>query len=280
MSSSEDDEDVPVVDVFAPPRHASRRSPIHDARHRALDGRRMSTMRTIVREQRELLEAEQARADDAEDELQRVLAQADALSRRLDELSGMFASERGREGGLARASPSAATAATVTRLQIENERLKRTIQEMEQKHAMEIAELRAARAEGVSTSDPRAALMSADERRRLLSEVAEARKEIAIAKEARARALAEAVELREKLEKCSHVVEPSSPIPANQPPKTPDWANVDWFAAHAETKAVETKQEVKIAPPKKSFEEIDWEEAYADIDATRARMREKRAGKT
>lgn len=279
MSSSEDDEDVPVVDVFAPPRRASRRSPIRDARHRALDGQRMSTMRTIVREQRELLEAEQARADDAEDELQRVLTQADALSRRLDELSGMFASERGREGGLSRASPSEA-AATVTRLQIENERLKRTMREMEQKHAKETAELRAARAEGVSTSDPRAALMSADERRRLLAEVAEARKEIAIAKEARARALAETVELRERLEKSSHVVERGSPILANQPPKTPDWANVDWFAAHAETKAVETKTEVKTEPPKKSLEEIDWEAAYADIDATRARMREERAGKT
>ena len=272
-------EDVPVVDVFAPSRRASsRRSPVDDARHRALDGRRVSTMRAIVREQRELLEAEQSRADEAEDELQRVLTQADALSRRLDELSGMFASERGREGGLARASPSAASTATATRLQIENERLKRTMQEMEQKHAKEIADLRAARAEGVSKSDPRAESMSADERRRLLSELAEARKEIAIAKEARARALAEVVELRERLEKVSRV-DRGAPIPANQPPKTPDWANVDWFAAHAETVAVETETEAKIEPPKKSFEEIDWEAAYADIDATRARVREERASK-
>ena len=282
MASSQD---VPVVDVFAPSRRASsRRSPVDDARHRALDGRCVSTMRAIVREQRELLEAEQSRADEAEDELQRVLTQADALSRRLDELSGMFASERGREGGLARASPSAASTATATRLQIENERLKRTMQEMEQKHAKEIADLRAARAKEVSKSDPRAESMSADERRRLLSEVAEARKEIAIAKEARARALAEVVELRERLEKfshqaSSHIVDRGAPIPANQPPKTPDWANVDWFAAHAETVAVETETEAKIEPPKKSFEEIDWEAAYADIDATRARVREERAGK-
>ena len=148
---------------------------------------------------------------------------------------------------------------------------------MEKRHAAEIADLRA----DLRADKPNA--LTAEERRRLLTEIAEARKEIAVAKEARAKALSEAIDLRTKLESLGAAASVNGVSGANNastPPKTPEWewANIDWDAAYAEMDSIKAEKQ-RITPKLDSGklpsleEEIDWEAAYSDIDATRARRK-------
>ena len=227
-----------------------------------------------VTQQKELLDVEQKRADDAEDELEKVTAQADALSKKLDDLMSTFMSRKLLERTCETPTPSSSVAATST-LQLENERLKREMYDMEKRHAAEIADLRA----DLRADKPNA--LTAEERRRLLSEIAEARKEIAVAKEARAKALSEAIDLRTKLESLGAAASVNGVSGANNastPPKTPEWANIDWDAAYAEMDSIKAEKQ-RITPKLDSGklpsleEEIDWEAAYSDIDATRARRK-------
>jgi len=227
-----------------------------------------------VTQQKELLDVEQKRADDAEDELEKVTAQADALSKKLDDLMSTFMSRKLLERTCETPTPSSSVAATST-LQLENERLKREMYDMEKRHAAEIADLRA----NLRADKPNA--LTAEERRRLLTEIAEARKEIAVAKEARAKALSEAIELRTKLESLGAAASVNGVSGANNastPPKTPEWANIDWDAAYAEMDSIKAEKQ-RITPKLDSGklpsleEEIDWEAAYSDIDATRARRK-------
>lgn len=227
-----------------------------------------------VTQQKELLDVEQKRADDAEDELEKVTAQADALSKKLDDLMSTFMSRKLLERTCETPTPSSSVAATST-LQLENERLKREMYDMEKRHAAEIADLRA----DLRADKPNA--LTAEERRRLLTEIAEARKEIAVAKEARAKALSEAIDLRTKLESLGAAASVNGVSGANNastPPKTPEWANIDWDAAHAEMDSIKAEKQ-RITPKLDSGklpsleEEIDWEAAYSDIDATRARRK-------
>lgn len=227
-----------------------------------------------VTQQKELLDVEQKRADDAEDELEKVTAQADALSKKLDDLMSTFMSRKLLERTCETPTPSTSVAATST-LQLENERLKREMYDMEKRHAAEIADLRA----DLRADKPNA--LTAEERRRLLTEIAEARKEIAVAKEARAKALSEAIDLRTKLESLGAAASVNGVSGANNastPPKTPEWANIDWDAAYAEMDSIKAEKQ-RITPKLDSGklpsleEEIDWEAAYSDIDATRARRK-------
>ena len=227
-----------------------------------------------VTQQKELLDVEQKRADDAEDELEKVTAQADALSKKLDDLMSTFMSRKLLERTCETPTPSSSVAATST-LQLENERLKREMYDMEKRHAAEIADLRA----NLRADKPNA--LTAEERRRLLTEIAEARKEIAVAKEARAKALSEAIDLRTKLESLGAAASVNGVSGANNastPPKTPEWANIDWDAAYAEMDSIKAEKQ-RITPKLDSGklpsleEEIDWEAAYSDIDATRARRK-------
>ena len=234
-----------------------------------------------VTQQKELLDVEQKRADDAEDELEKVTAQADALSKKLDDLMSTFMSRKLLERTCETPTPSSSVAATST-LQLENERLKREMYDMEKRHAAEIADLRA----DLRADKPNA--LTAEERRRLLTEIAEARKEIAVAKEARAKALSEAIDLRTKLESLGAAASVNGVSGANNastPPKTPEWANIDsewanidWDAAYAEMDSIKAEKQ-HITPKLDSGklpsleEEIDWEAAYSDIDATRARRK-------
>lgn len=227
-----------------------------------------------VTQQKELLDVEQKRADDAEDELEKVTAQADALSKKLDDLMSTFMSRKLLERTCETPTPSTSVAATST-LQLENERLKREMHDMEKRHAAEIADLRA----DLRADKPNA--LTAEERRRLLTEIAEARKEIAVAKEARAKALSEAIDLRTKLESLGAAASVNGVSGANNastPPKTPEWANIDWDAAYAEMDSIKAEKQ-RITPKLDSGklpsleEEIDWEAAYSDIDATRARRK-------
>ena len=232
-----------------------------------------------VTQQKELLDVEQKRADDAEDELEKVTAQADALSKKLDDLMSTFMSRKLLERTCETPTPSSSVASTST-LQLENERLKREMYDMEKRHAAEIADLRA----DLRADKPNA--LTAEERRRLLTEIAEARKEIAVAKEARAKALSEAIDLRTKLESLGAAASVNGVSGANNastPPKTPEWANtewanIDWDAAYAEMDSIKAEKQ-RITPKLDSGklpsleEEIDWEAAYSDIDATRARRK-------
>lgn len=234
-----------------------------------------------VTQQKELLDVEQKRADNAEDELEKVTAQADALSKKLDDLMSTFMSRKLLERTCETPTPSSSVAATST-LQLENERLKREMYDMEKRHAAEIADLRA----DLRADKPNA--LTAEERRRLLTEIAEARKEIAVAKEARAKALSEAIDLRTKLESLGAAASVNGVSGANNastPPKTPEWANIDsewanidWDAAYAEMDSIKAEKQ-RITPKLDSGklpsleEEIDWEAAYSDIDATRARRK-------
>lgn len=235
-----------------------------------------------VTQQKELLDVEQKRADDAEDELEKVTAQADALSKKLDDLMSTFMSRKLLERTCETPTPSSSVAATST-LQLENERLKREMYDMEKRHAAEIADLRA----DLRADKPNA--LTAEERRRLLTEIAEARKEIAVAKEARAKALSEAIDLRTKLESLGAAASVNGVSGANNastPPKLPhrlastppEWANIDWDAAYAEMDSIKAEKQ-RITPKLDSGklpsleEEIDWEAAYSDIDATRARRK-------
>jgi len=234
-----------------------------------------------VTQQKELLDVEQKRADDAEDELEKVTAQADALSKKLDDLMSTFMSRKLLERTCETPTPSSSVAATST-LQLENERLKREMYDMEKRHAAEIADLRA----DLRADKPNA--LTAEERRRLLTEIAEARKEIAVAKEARAKALSEAIDLRTKLESLGAAASVNGVSGANNastPPKThewanidSEWANIDWDAAYAEMDSIKAEKQ-RITPKLDSGklpsleEEIDWEAAYSDIDATRARRK-------
>ena len=230
-----------------------------------------------VTQQKELLDVEQKRADDAEDELEKVTAQADALSKKLDDLMSTFMSRKLLERTCETPTPSSSVAATST-LQLENERLKREMYDMEKRHAAEIADLRA----DLRADKPNA--LTAEERRRLLTEIAEARKEIAVAKEARAKALSEAIDLRTKLESLGAAASVNGVSGANNastPPKTPEWDidwDIDWDAAYAEMDSIKAEKQ-RITPKLDSGklpsleEEIDWEAAYSDIDATRARRK-------
>lgn len=118
-----------------------------------------------------------------------------------------------------------------------------------------------------------------------MTEIAEARKEIAVAKEARAKALSEAIDLRTKLESLGAAASVNGVSGANNastPPKTHEWANewanIDWDAAYAEMDSIKAEKQ-RITPKLDSGklpsleEEIDWEAAYSDIDATRARRK-------
>ena len=270
MRGENADEDY--IDVYASSR--ARRVARHaKAASTTLESQRRERhlLLEAVTQQKELLDVEQKRADDAEDELEKVTAQADALSKKLDDLMSTFMSRKLLERTCETPTPSSSVAATST-LQLENERLKREMYDMEKRHAAEIADLRA----DLRADKPNA--LTAEERRRLLTEIAEARKEIAVAKEARAKALSEAIDLRTKLESLGAAASVNGVSGANNastPPKTPEWANIDWDAAYAEMDSIKAEKQ-RITPKLDSGklpsleEEIDWEAAYSDIDAMRA----------
>lgn len=272
------DDDEAYVDVFA---NARRENTTENTTGRSLV-RRELLGKEIIKQQRELLDCEARRADEAERELERVCAHADALSRRLDEISMAFAVSRRRRRRSGSSSSSSSDedevednrhrggrrnaselSAQNSRLQIENDRLRRDIEEMETRHRRELSEAKKMSALTSTGGDA----FTAEERRALLREIAEARKEIAVAKEARAKALSEAIDLRTKLEAEQETT----------PPRTPEWANIDWDAAYAEMDAVKASKaasrlaaEKQPAQQKQEWEKIDWDAAYAEMDATRA----------
>ena len=241
---------------------------------------RKRLMREIMREQRELIERESSRADDAEEELLRVTAQADALSLKLDAIEESYVRR-------ASASAEATTTATETTATLtkENERLRLRVKELED----QVAQLRndmlttaavaaASPAKSASTSSPP---FGADERRKLLRELADAKKDVALAKEARAKALAETIELRSKLENASNT--PTRPTRTSvalasikSPPKTPEWVNVEWdasYGADSKDNNPPISAPMAAAPataPQLPTEKIDWDAAYAEIDAIRS----------
>ncbi len=277
----EDDDDEAYVDVFANARENTENTTGRSLVRRELLGKE------IIKQQRELLDCEARRADEAERELERVCAHADALSRRLDEVSMAFAVSRRRSGSSSssddeedegrrrrRGQSASELSAQNSRLQIENDRLKRDMEEMETRHRRELSEAKKMVASTVGGA------FTAEERRTLLREIAEARKEIAVAKEARAKALSEAIDLRTKLEAeqlRSMTKGGGGGGEETTPPKTPEWANIDWDAAYAEMDAVKASKaasrlaaETQPAQQKEEWEKIDWDAAYAEINATRA----------
>ena len=223
---------------------------------------------------------ERARGDEAEGELSHVTAQADALSAKLDDISNMFATRRARGG-----DASSVETATSNRLRIENERLKREVtaltREMREKDE-ELDRLRAGTSESqtVVTSESDARSASLGERRRLMRELAEARKEIAAAKQARAKALAEALELRNELEMVSSdrsetIQVPTADAAVENGDGAAGWADVDWHAAYAEMDSIkeEKRKPANSGGSLDSIKEIDWDAAYAEIEEVRARKR-------
>jgi hypothetical protein len=281
----DDDEayvDEAYVDVFANARENTENTTGRSLVRRELLGKE------IIKQQRELLDCEARRADEAERELERVCAHADALSRRLDEVSMAFAVSRRRPGSSSssddeedegrrrrRGQSASELSAQNSRLQIENDRLKRDMEEMETRHRRELSEAKKMVASTVGGA------FTAEERRTLLREIAEARKEIAVAKEARAKALSEAIDLRTKLEaeQLRSMTKGGGGGGGEEttPPKTPEWANIDWDAAYAEMDAVKASKaasrlaaETQPAQQKEEWEKIDWDAAYAEMDATRA----------
>lgn len=271
-------DDEAYVDVFA----NAKREKTENTTGRSLV-RRELLGKEIIKQQRELLDCEARRADEAERELERVCAHADALSRRLDEISMAFAESRRRRSRSSSSSSSSdeehnrrrggrrnasELSAQNSRLQIENDRLRRDMEEMETRHRRELSE---AKKMSASTGGD---AFTAEERRALLREIAEARKEIAVAKEARAKALSEAIDLRTKLE--AEQLR-STTTKETTPPRTPEWANIDWDAAYAEMDAVKASKAAsrlaaakQPAQQKQEWEKIDWDAAYAEMDATRA----------
>jgi hypothetical protein len=286
------DDDEAYVDVFA---NARRENTTENTTGRSLV-RRELLGKEIIKQQRELLDCEARRADEAERELERVCAHADALSRRLDEISMAFAVSRRRRRRSGSSSSSSSDedevednrhrggrrnaselSAQNSRLQIENDRLRRDIEEMETRHRRELSEAKKMSALTSTGGDA----FTAEERRALLREIAEARKEIAVAKEARAKALSEAIDLRTKLEaeqlRSSSSTTTTTTTKETTPPRTPEWANIDWDAAYAEMDAVKASKaasrlaaEKQPAQQKQEWEKIDWDAAYAEMDATRA----------
>lgn len=276
------DDDEAYVDVFANARNTENTT--ENTTGRSLV-RRELLGKEIIKQQRELLDCEARRADEAERELERVCAHADALSRRLDELSMAFAVSRRRRRRSGSSSSSSSSdedeehnrrrnaselSAQNSRLQIENDRLRRDMEEMETRHRRELSE---AKKMSASTGGD---AFTAEERRALLREIAGARKEIAVAKEARAKALSEAIDLRTKLE-AEQLRSTTTTTKETTPPRTPEWANIDWDAAYAEMDAVKASKaasrlaaEKQPAQQKQEWEKIDWDAAYAEIDATRA----------
>jgi len=231
-----------------------------------------------MREQRDLLERESIRADDAEDELARVTAQADALSLKLDQI----------EESYARRMAAASQSATTSALESENDRLRGRVKALEEELTQmrrDIIRVSAAQSSGKGTPS---SLIDPEERRTLLRELAEAKKDVALAKQARAEALAEAMELRSKLENASA----STTIPGRVVAsvgetcrKAPEWVDVVWDASYGGARAeVGEKGDVAVptsssdtspaknqaTTPQLSTEDIDWDAAYAEIDATRA----------
>lgn len=282
-----DDDDEAYVDVFA---NARRENTTENTTGRSLV-RRELLGKEIIKQQRELLDCEARRADEAERELERVCAHADALSRRLDEISMAFAVSRRRRRRSGSSSSSSSSeedevednrrrggrrnaselSAQNSRLQIENDRLRRDMEEMETRHRRELSE--AKNMSALTSTGGHA--FTAEERRALLREIAEARKEIAVAKEARAKALSEAIDLRTKLE--AEQLRSTTTTKETTPPRTPEWANIDWDAAYAEMDAVKASKaasrlaaEKQPAQQKQEWEKIDWDAAYAEMDATRA----------
>jgi len=277
----DDDDDEAYVDVFANARENTENTTGRSLVRRELLGKE------IIKQQRELLDCEARRADEAERELERVCAHADALSRRLDEVSMAFAVSRRRSGSSSssddeedegrrrrRGQSASELSAQNSRLQIENDRLKRDMEEMETRHRRELSEAKKMVASTVGGA------FTAEQRRTLLREIAEARKEIAVAKEARAKALSEAIDLRTKLEAeqlRSMTKGGGGGGEETTPPKTPEWANIDWDAAYAEMDAVKASKaasrlaaETQPAQQKEEWGKIDWDAAYAEMDATRA----------
>lgn len=287
------------IDVRARRKTSSSLASSSSSRRRdARDAARESTLEAVVREQRALLRAERRRGDEAEEALRDVTAQADALSATLDDISIAFRERRARgreEEEGARRSRGGETTTEARGLVVlrdarsENERLKREVRERD----AEIDRLRAEACPSrtaeamVDESDARSA--SLGERRRLMRELAEARREIADAKLARARALAEALELRKKLETLETVSSDQSEtttvtIPAADAAVetgsggAADWADIDWDAAYAEMDSVkEEKRNQRTHSVERklgAIEEIDWDAAYAEIEDVRARKRE------
>lgn len=301
MGVEDEDGDEDVVDVYATTRRTrtgSRRSTTTTTTSSSpsrggarAGGRRKesetgaedaarSLMLKVVREQRALLREERARGDEAEGELSHVTAQADALSAKLDDISNMFATRRARGG-----DASSVETATSNRLRIENERLKREVtaltREMREKDE-ELDRLRAGTSESqtVVTSESDARSASLGERRRLMRELAEARKEIAAAKQARAKALAEALELRNELEMVSSdrsetIQVPTADAAVENGDGAAGWADVDWHAAYAEMDSIkeEKRKPANSGGSLDSIKEIDWDAAYAEIEEVRARKR-------
>ena len=241
---------------------------------------RKQLMREIMREQRELIERESSRADDAEEELLRVTAQADALSLKLDAIEESYVRRTS-----ASAEVTTTATATTAMLTKENERLRLRVKELED----QVAQLRndmltsaavaaALPAKSASTPSPP---FGADERRKLLRELADAKKDVALAKEARAKALAETIELRSKLENASNTPTRRGGTSValasiKSPPKTPEWVNVEWDASYgADSKDNNPPISAPMAaapaaPPQLPTEKIDWDAAYAEIDAIRS----------
>jgi len=293
----DDDEEEAYIDVRARRKtsSSSRASSSMSRRcrgggARARDAAREVTLEAVVRAQRALLRAERHRGDEAEEALRDVTAQADALSVTLDDVSIAFRERCGGGGGedssrRSREGETTTEARGLLRdLRNENERLKREVRERDE----EIDRLRVgasrSQTEAMGESDARSA--SLGERRRLMRELAEARREIADAKQARARALAEAVELRKKLEKLEMVSSDQSETTMNVPAAdaavetgggAADWADIDWDAAYAEMDSIKEEkrnQRTHSVGSLGAIEEIDWDAAYAEIEDVRARKRE------
>ena len=287
----DDDEEEAYIDVRARRKTSSSMSRrCRGGGARARDAARESTLEAVVRAQRALLRAERHRGDEAEEALRDVTAQADALSVTLDDVSIAFRERCGGGGGedssrRSREGETTTEARGLLRdLRNENERLKREVRERDE----EIDRLRVgasrSQTEAMGESDARSA--SLGERRRLMRELAEARREIADAKQARARALAEAVELRKKLEKLEMVSSDQSETTMNVPAAdaavetgggAADWADIDWDAAYAEMDSIKEEkrnQRTHSVGSLGAIEEIDWDAAYAEIEDVRARKRE------
>jgi len=250
-----------------------------DGNELVVKAQRKRLVREIMREQRELIERESSRADDAEEELLRVTAQADALSLKLDAIEESYA----RRASMSAEATTTAKATTAT-LTKENERLRLRVKELGDqvaqlrndmlKSAKSAAVAATSPAKSTSTSTPS---FGADERRTLLRELADAKKDVALAKEARAKALAETIELRSKLENVSNTPTRTVALASiKSPPKTPEWVNVEWdasYGADSKDNNPPISAPMAAAPaavPQLPTEKIDWDAAYAEIDAIRS----------
>ena len=293
VDEAEAEAEAAYIDVRARRKTSSFASSSSSSRRRdARDAARESTLEAVVREQRALLRAERRRGDEAEEALRDVTAQADALSATLDDISIAFRERRarGREEEASRRSRGGERTTEARGLlrdaRSENERLRREVRERDEEIDRLRAEACRSRAAEAMVDESDARSASLGERRQLMRELAEARREIADAKLARARALAEALELRKTLEKLETVSLDQSETTVNISAAdaavetgggAADWADIDWEAAYAEMDSVKEEkrnQRTHSVEILDAIEEIDWDAAYAEIEDVRARKRE------